>query len=104
MFNIFNNHRKKRKNNNTDNSILKIFFYERESSEEIAGKGKQGYPKECTDNIIKKECIIAHFPHSRYKWCKGAYDRNKTGKNDCFPSMFFIEFPGLLKVGFIEKS
>lgn len=43
-----------------------------------------------------------HFSNACHKWGKGSDDRDETGKDDGFLSMFFIEALGFEKVFLLD--
>ena len=81
-----------RHKNNTENNEREIITDEGKSyPEKIPEPGDPGGPYKCADNIIGKKCAVPHVRDSSDYWREGANDREKTCKENCAGTVFFVE-------------
>lgn len=73
---------------NNEDQPFQVFLYDSQSAEEIAGISEQNYPNESPDDMIRGKMAVAHVSHSGDEEGECSDDRDETGQNNRFVSVF----------------
>lgn len=92
-----------RDEDDAENDDGEMLFHRRQIAEEVATEDKDRRPEKIATDTIGQKTRIGHATDTRDKWRKGTNDRHKSGNDNGFAAVLFVELVGFLQVFFLDK-
>src|SRR5262249_49774495 len=93
-----------RNDDDTQNHKGIIFLNVRNVAEKVPNEHDAEDPKKCANDIVGEKLFVTHRTHSRYEWCKGTNQGQKSGNHNGFRAVPFVKCVGLVQLLAIKDS
>lgn len=104
MFHKFKHHRQNGYDNNPQHDFAKIVFHKRQIAKRVAQIRQRQHPRQRADDVVAYELRVIHVAHARHERRERPHNRHKSGNDDGFAAVFFVEVVGFVQVFLLENA